>query len=166
MNTYDGPGVSPMAAPTPEFWELRRKALEERMKENSVVTTNFSKVQVFHRVFGQEPDPEKPTIPSERLAALRADLIEEETKEALDELDQEIIDLSKVAKELADILYVVYGTAASFGIPIDEVFDQVHTSNMSKLTADGQVLRREDGKVLKSDQYKPVDLSWLTAETK
>jgi predicted HAD superfamily Cof-like phosphohydrolase len=69
----------------------------------------------------------------------------------------EKININKLAKELADLLVVVYGTAAAFGIPMDDVYKAVHDSNMSKKTKDGKVLRREDGKILKSDQYhEPV----------
>jgi predicted HAD superfamily Cof-like phosphohydrolase len=67
-------------------------------------------------------------------------------------------DIEHIAKELADLLYVVYGTADEYGIPMDTVFAQVHVSNMSKLV-DGAI--RHDGKIFKGPSYKPVDLSWL-----
>lgn len=166
---YDGPGLSSMCAPHASVFAMRAANIREKM-------TNFEKVQEFHRVFSVDNDPQIPTVPTPNLARLRANLVLEETKELLYELgfvigahgrledrnNDDPIDLQKVAKETADLLYVTYGNAASLGIPIDKVYDEVHTSNMSKLTKDGQVLRREDGKVLKSDQYKPVDLSWLT----
>lgn len=59
----------------------------------------------------------------------------------------------ELAKELADLLYVVYGTAEEFGIPLEKVFKEVHHSNMSKLWPDGTVHYREDGKVLKPPTY-------------
>ncbi len=52
------------------------------------------------------------------------------------------------------------------GWPLEHAFKRVHASNMSKLTKEGKVLRREDGKVLKSDQYKPADLADLVKEKK
>lgn len=106
--------------------------------------------------------------PTREEVELRTDLITEELEELNDELFPRAEDWrftanpdkAKVAKELADLLYVVYGTAASFGIPIDDVFNLVHLSNLSKLT-NGKIERREDGKVLKGPDYRPPDLSWL-----
>lgn len=136
--------------------------------------TNFDMIKEFHRVFGREPDPTTPTQISDQSKLLRAELIREEFIEVLDELgfhvgecddelwsnrEQKIVELPKLAKELADLLYVVYGTAAVYGIPIDDVFREVHESNMSKLDENGQVIRREDGKVLKGPNYRPPNLS-------
>ena len=129
--------------------------------------SNFSKVKEFHKVFARTKDPETPTIPCDTAITLRLDLIEEEFIEVTEELFDEVgsikndIDIAKVAKELADLLYVVYGTAGVFGIDIDAVFARVHKSNMSKLDDDGKVLRREDGKVLKSKNYQPPDFTGL-----
>ncbi|MFB7760825.1 hypothetical protein [Streptomyces xiamenensis] len=68
-----------------------------------------------------------------------------------------------VAKELADVLYVTYGTADALGIDLPAVFAEVHRSNMSKLDAEGRVLRRPDGKVLKGPGYQPPVLDVLVA---
>src|SRR6476660_3944112 len=62
-------------------------------------------------------------------------------------------DYSKLAKELADLLYVVYGTAEEFGIPLEAVFATVHESNMSKVWDDGEVHYNEFGKVIKPPTY-------------
>lgn len=64
----------------------------------------------------------------------------------------------ELAKELADLLYVVYGTAEEFGIPLEAVFKEVHHSNMSKLWPDGTVHYREDGKVLKPPTYTEANI--------
>lgn len=64
-----------------------------------------------------------------------------------------------LAKELADILYVCYWTAAKIGIDVNEAFRRVHASNMSKLGPDGKPVKREDGKVLKGPGYHAPDLS-------
>lgn len=64
-----------------------------------------------------------------------------------------------LAKELADLLYVVYGTAEELYIPLQEVFNAVHTSNMDKLWADGQVHYNGYGKIIKPPSYVPPDLS-------
>jgi len=62
-------------------------------------------------------------------------------------------------KEAADLLYVVVGLFVDFGWDMEVIFNRVHNSNMSKLGKDGQPVYREDGKVMKSDQYKEPDLS-------
>lgn len=127
--------------------------------------TNYEKVREFHRAFGSELDQKI----SGRLVDLRLNLIEEEWYELTQEFYEpqdymlkDKVDKTKVAKELADLLYVVYGTAATFGIDIDRVFDEVHKSNMSKLGEDGKPVYREDGKVLKGPNYQPPKLDWIT----
>lgn len=67
----------------------------------------------------------------------------------------------ELAKELADLLYVVYGTAEELGIPIELVFKAVHKSNMSKIWPDGTVKRNDFGKVIKPDTYVKPDLSFI-----
>ena len=64
-----------------------------------------------------------------------------------------------LAKELTDILYVCYWTAAKIGIDVNEAFRRVHASNMSKLGPDGQPVKREDGKVINGPGYHAPDLS-------
>lgn len=66
-----------------------------------------------------------------------------------------------LAKELADLLYVVYGTADELHIPLEEVFAKVHQSNMDKLWPDGKVHYNEYGKVIKPPTYSPPDLSFI-----
>jgi len=98
---------------------------------------------------------------------LRLTLIQEEWEELTDEfMDKEgemygDFDKQKVAKELADLLYVVYGAADCFDIPIDAVLREVHRSNMSKLGPDGKPIRREDGKVLKGPNFSPANLDGI-----
>lgn len=113
-------------------------------------------VQRFHEEFNCTVNQWPPTPPELKL---RHRLIEEEFIELSDEFKTPYInvDKQKVAKELADILYVVYGTAVSFGIDLDRVFQAVHESNMSK-TLDN---KREDGKVRKGENYRPPDLSFV-----
>lgn len=119
-------------------------------------------VKEFHDKFNLiNQDPKTPTWPDDTILSLRTDLIEEEQLELENELWEEVSkrDITKVAKELVDLLYVVYGTAATFGIPIDACFAEVHRSNMSKLGNDGLPVLRHDGKVLKGPNYSPADLS-------
>ena len=80
-------------------------------------------------------------------------LIEEECKEVHDADSTE-----NLLKELADLVYVTYGMAATFGWDLDEAVRRVHASNMSKLGEDGKPIYREDGKVLKGPNYWAPDL--------
>lgn len=95
---------------------------------------------------------ERPNIDvDDALAGLRTALLEEEVQELA--VASEARDLVGIADALADIVYVVYGTALTYGIDLDLVLREVHRSNMSKLDLDGKPILREDGKVLKSAQY-------------
>lgn len=91
------------------------------------------------------------------LAKLRIALLEEEVGEFITASEKG--DLIGIADALADIAYVVYGTALTYGIDLDSVLQEVHRSNMSKLGADGKPLLREDGKVIKSERYFPPDIA-------
>ena len=64
-------------------------------------------------------------------------------------------------KELADLVYVTYGYAATYGWDLDEAVRRVHKSNMSKLGNDDKPLKRPDGKVLKGPNYEACNLSDL-----
>jgi len=119
------------------------------------LSTNFEKVKEFHRVFGITTN-EKPTILDIDGTELRLRLIAEEHGEVLNAFDNETI--YDVAKELSDLLYVVYGTGVAMGINLDATFEEVHRSNMTKLDENGNVLRRADGKVLKSKLYEEADM--------
>jgi hypothetical protein len=66
--------------------------------------------------------------------------------------------LVEVADGAADSIYVILQLCHALDIPIDQVFQAVHDNNMTKIAEDGTVKRRADGKVLKPDGYKPVDI--------
>jgi predicted HAD superfamily Cof-like phosphohydrolase len=72
-------------------------------------------------------------------------------------------DLTAVADALADMVYVIHGTALTYGIALDEVLAEVHRSNMSKLGADGRPLLRADGKVVKGPGFVPPDVAGVIA---
>jgi predicted HAD superfamily Cof-like phosphohydrolase len=117
--------------------------------------TNFYKdVKEFQTAVGQNVS-EVPEFPDENERVLRRKLLKEEVEEYFDGEDKD--DLENVAKELADIIYIVCGTAASYGIPLDRVFNEVHRSNMEKLV-DGKVVRRDDGKILKPEGWAAPDI--------
>ena len=99
--------------------------------------------------------PDADYVTSE-LAALRLRLQREETEELAEAI--EAGDVVGVADALADLVYVAYGTAITYGIDLDAVLAEVHRSNMSKLGRDGRPVMREDGKVLKSPWYTSPDV--------
>jgi len=103
------------------------------------------------------------TTPASR--TLQRRLIVEEFKEFLDAENQLILGLTinsaDCLKELADLVYVCYQYAANLGWDLDEALDRVHKSNMSKLDDNGNPIYREDGKVLKSKNYQPPNLTDL-----
>ena len=105
--------------------------------------------------FGQEV-LYMPSMPDTNLAALRLDLINEEVQELRDGLGKK--SMLEIADALTDILYVVYGAGHAFGIDLDECFNEVHRSNMTKLGEDGRPLYREDGKVMKGPNYEDPNL--------
>ena len=67
-------------------------------------------------------------------------------------------DIVEVADALTDILVVTYGAGAAFGIDLDKCFNEVHRSNMSKLSEEGKPIYNEFGKVMKGPNYSPPDL--------
>ena len=115
----------------------------------------------FHQEFGL-PAWFTPRVPPSDRRKLRVDLINEEAKEFQE--SSEAGDLVNAAKELADILYVVYGAAVEWGIPLDAVFEKVHRSNMGKVWPDGKVHYNEAGKVLKPPTYTPPDIASVLRE--
>ena len=110
----------------------------------------------FHRAAGAYVSDE-PTldVPAE-VRDLRLRLISEELDELRAALESD--DLPGAADALADLLYVVHGAALAFGIPIDEVFAEVHRANLGKVGSSADAIEREDGKVLKPDGWKPPDI--------
>ncbi len=121
-------------------------------------TSNFEKVGDFMEAFGQRVEME-PTWPDFNTRELRLELIQEE----LDELSDAVADrdMIQIADALTDLLYVVYGAGHAFGLDLDECFEEVHRSNMSKLGENGRPIHREDGKVMKGPGYFEPDLEGI-----
>jgi NTP pyrophosphatase (non-canonical NTP hydrolase) len=125
--------------------------------------TPYLMVEEFHKKFGVPVGADM----SGDLLQLRDKLLSEELYEVEEEFfpcdtvptdrgDLEIeipVNKAKLTKELADLMYVTIGTAVTFGLPLEQVFAEVHRSNMSKLGKDGKPVYREDGKVLKGPGY-------------
>ena len=118
--------------------------------------SNFNKVKTFMETFGQEVKT-KPSFSTDKINTLRYDLINEE----LDELKvaMQNNDLLEVADALTDILYVTYGAGHAFGIDLDRCFQEVQSSNMSKLDENGKPIFNELGKVMKGPKYFKPNLS-------
>ena len=122
----------------------------------------MKKIKDFHFVM-KVPTSKTPTLPNEGTRMLRRALIEEEVKEYLEAEEKNSI--TEIAKELADIVVVVAGCADVYGIPFEKVFAAVHESNMAK-APNGKVKRREDGKILKPDNWEPPDISSILHDAK
>ena len=114
----------------------------------------YQDVKEFQTAVGQNIGT-KPEFPDPAERELRIKLLKEEYEEYIQGECKN--DLENIAKELADIIYIVCGTAASYGIALDRVFDEVHKSNMAKLV-DGKPVRRADGKILKPDGWRPPNI--------
>ena len=118
--------------------------------------TNFEKVGLFMRSFGQEVK-KKSELSSEKSNSLRISLIREELDELTKAMKEN--DILEVADALTDILYVTYGAGHAFGLDLDRCFDEVQKSNMSKLGKDGKPIYNESGKVMKGPNYFKPNLS-------
>ena len=122
--------------------------------------TNFESVKKFMEIFGQEIK-EKANFPNDKITSLRYELIKEELDELKVAIDNK--DIKEVADALTDILYVTYGAGHAFGINLDKCFEEVQSSNMSKLGADGKPIYNEKGKVMKGPNYFKPNLSKFVA---
>ena len=118
--------------------------------------TNFEKVGVFMKTFGQEIKI-KSELSSDKINELRISLIEEELNELKKAINDK--DIKEVADALTDILYVTYGAGHAFGIDLDKCFSEVQNSNMSKLDDNGKPIYNENGKVMKGPNYFKPNLN-------
>ena len=122
------------------------------------MTNEQAMVESFHNKF-EILVQHTPADLDDQTQRLRVRLIQEE----FDELKEAMAsgDLAAIAKEMADLLYVTYGTAVSYGIDMEPVFEEVHRSNLSKVGG----YKREDGKWVKPPTYSPADIaSIVTAQ--
>ena len=118
--------------------------------------SNFERVKKFMETFGQEVK-QKAEFPNDKITTLRYDLIKEELEELRIAMERK--DIKEVADALTDILYVTYGAGHSFGINLDKCFEEVQSSNMSKLGEDGKPIYNENGKVMKGPNYFKPNLN-------
>ena len=110
-------------------------------------------VKLFHTSFGLGVSSEIKGTLGEAKNNLRFNLMKEENEEDLEAVQNN--DVVEIADALGDMLYILCGTILEHGLQhkIEEVFDEIQRSNMSKLGADGKPIYREDGKVMKGPNY-------------
>jgi predicted HAD superfamily Cof-like phosphohydrolase len=110
-------------------------------------------VQKFHETFGLGVSHEMKASLGTKMNNLRFELMREENEEYLEAVNDN--NLVEIADALGDMLYILCGTIVEHGLQhkIEEVFDEIQRSNMSKLGEDGKPIYREDGKVLKGPNY-------------
>lgn len=114
-------------------------------------------VEEFHTIF-KIGNAERVQLIDEKDYTLRYNLIKEENEEYLEACKNG--DIVEIADALGDQLYILFGTILKHGLEhkIEEVYDEIHKSNMSKLDENGQPIFREDGKILKSNLYFRPDI--------
>lgn len=110
-------------------------------------------VRDFHTAFGLGVSETPTGDLGEAKNVLRFNLMKEENEEYLEAVQNN--DIIEIADALGDMLYILCGTILEHGLQhkIEEVFDEIQRSNMSKLGEDGKPIYREDGKVLKGPNY-------------
>lgn len=113
----------------------------------------IKRVEVFHDSFGIKNNYQPTVGLSKEEITLRFNLMKEENEEYLEAALNG--DLVEVADALGDQLYILCGTILKHGLQdkIEEVFEEIQRSNMSKLDSNGKPIYREDGKILKSELY-------------
>jgi predicted HAD superfamily Cof-like phosphohydrolase len=116
----------------------------------------LAQVLDFHEAFDLPREPLPSAYVTDVVARLRVRLLREEVEEFAAATERR--NLVGIADALADIVYVAYGSAVTYGINLDAVLSEVHRANMSKLDEQGRPVLREDGKVLKSARYCPPDV--------
>ena len=138
---------------------MKNKNREELVREFNVAMGQPDKVNLLSKNFSSE------------LLKLRKKLISEETDEVCSEVNYIVhkledfnltcpstTDIKDLFKELGDLQYVLSGLCATYDIPMDEILEEVHQSNMSKLDDNGKPIMRDDGKVLKGPNYQEANM--------
>ncbi len=123
----------------------------------SKLREKIKSVEEFHNVF-QIGNAKEIKLIEEKDYTLRYNLIKEENEEYLEACKNG--DIIEIADALGDQLYILFGTILKHGLEhkIEEVYDEIHRSNMSKLDEKGEPIFREDGKILKSNLYFKPDI--------
>ena len=118
-----------------------------------MITNAIDAVKEFNEAFKIKYSKNQKADLDESTIELRYRLMQEENDEYLEAARKK--DLVEIADALGDKLYILCGTILAHGLQdkIEEVFDEIQRSNMSKLSADGKPVIREDGKILKGPNY-------------
>jgi predicted HAD superfamily Cof-like phosphohydrolase len=116
-------------------------------------------VQSFHEAFGLTVNHKPTANLGDAIHELRFNLMKEENEEYLEAVQNN--DIVEIADALGDMLYILCGTIVSHGLQskMEEVFNEIQQSNMSKLDQNGKPIYREDGKVLKGPNYFKPNLA-------
>lgn len=156
----DAPIPGPMLVVTAEDTGTVSDTSTETVRDAGIPLAQLGEVlaQVlgFHEAFDLPREPLPTSHVADGLAQLRVRLLREEVEEFADAVARR--DLIAIADALADVVYVAYGSAVTYGLDLDAVVREVHRSNMSKLDTNGRPALREDGKVLKSERYLPPNI--------
>ena len=131
----------------------------ERFSEMNQTETKSPQemVEEYHQKAGLHINAKYESMGNLDIINLRKTLIKEEALEVIEATEPE-----HLLKELADLVYVAYGFAVTFGWNLDESVKRVHENNIGRMKQpDGSIKRREDGKILKNKTYPKVDLSDL-----
>lgn len=127
--------------------------MTDKNDNKGVLIHKIKHVEEFHDVFkiGNRYEPTGKV--EEKEYTLRYNLMQEENEEYLDACKNG--DIVEIADALGDQLYILFGTILRHGLQfkIEEIFDEIQRSNMSKLDENGQPIFREDGKIMKSSLY-------------
>tara|TARA_B100000902_G_scaffold364732_1_gene384957 strand:- start:2 stop:391 length:390 start_codon:yes stop_codon:yes gene_type:complete len=123
-----------------------------------MIKKELDSVKLFHKKFNIDYLNEPTANIPEEIKQLRFKLMEEENLEYLKATREN--DLVEIADALGDMLYILCGTIISHGLQnkIEEIFQEIQSSNMSKLGKNGKPIYREDGKVLKGPNYFKPDI--------
>ena len=121
-------------------------------------------VTKFHKAFGLSIEHRPNANISSEISNLRYKLMKEENEEYLEAAKNN--DLVEIGDALGDMLYILCGTIISHGFQdkIEEIYDEIQKSNMSKLGSDGKPIYREDGKVLKGPHYFKPNIEKILKE--
>lgn len=145
----------------------RINKLLDQVNESATVVDVYTEqqlhVMIFMSLAGQKIafTPVDPTTVPEETTELRFKLHNEELQELHTAMEED--NIVEIADAIADMMYVLLGTAATYGIPTGLIFDTVHMSNMSKVALDGKIHKNADGKVLKPEHYKAPEIAQLLA---
>ncbi|MCX2680297.1 nucleoside triphosphate pyrophosphohydrolase family protein [Galbibacter sp. EGI 63066] len=120
-------------------------------------------VEEFHKAFGLGVATKPMAELDQKKIVLRHNLMAEENDEYLEAATNS--DMVEVADALGDMLYILCGTILEHGMQhiIEDIFDEIQLSNMSKLGADGKPIYRKDGKVMKGPNYFKPDIKKIVA---